>query len=208
MARRRKSSNDPLAVLITAFLMIPFVVVGIFKLLFKGISCLASLVSSIGRYIEKRNDRQRSTYRSQNTHNSNSHSFSPSYSHHSSGSTYKPDDNSFAQTDPPYQPDGADQNTESCHFTSNGRSRASNASLYELLRIPGDPDPDLTISAAPDECFDDLDDDYEEHDDEEIDLDDVDEDELLDELDDIEVSDLDITIMGLALYDALMNDDD
>ena len=181
MARGRKNSNDPLTLLITAFLMIPFAIVGIFRLLFRGISCLAYF---IGRYIEKRQNNQQAyranytntAYRSKTTHNTNSNI--------------------------------ACQNTKERHSTSDYHSNTTSASLYELLRIPDDPDPDFTISAAPDECFDDLDDDYEKYDDKEIESGYVDEDEYLEELGDIEVSDSDVTIMGLALYDALMKDDD
>ena len=68
MARRRKSSNDPLAFLITAFLMIPFALAAIFKLLFKGISCLASF---IGKCIEKRRLKQQTyTYNTRSSYQS------------------------------------------------------------------------------------------------------------------------------------------
>ena len=154
MARRRKSSNDPLAFLITAFLMIPFALAAIFKLLFKGISCLASF---IGKCIEKRRLKQQTyTYNTSDNYRSQSR-----YNAESNRTT---SDNASNPTSQQSYNQSTSQNTEQRKSTCSSNSPASSySSLYEALRISGDSDPDLTMPSAPDfesydEYFDDPDD--------------------------------------------------
>ncbi len=209
MARGRKSSNDPLAFLITAFLMIPFALAAMFKLLFKGISCLASF---IGRCIEKRRIKQQTytyntsnSYHSQSRYSTESNSAASSNSYNSSNSTYKASDNVSNRTSQRSYDQSTSQKTEQHKSTYNSNTHSS---LYESLRIPGDPDPDLTIPSAPDyesydEYFNDPDDVFEEV--EEI-VPDEDE-ELFEALENLDIDESDLTIMGLALYDMLTNND-
>lgn len=212
MARRRKSSNDPLAFLITAFLMMPFALAAIFKLLFKGISCLASF---IGKSIERRRTKQQTytyntsnSYHSQSRYSTESNSAASSNSYNSSNSTYKASDNASKQTSQRSYNQSTSQKTEQHKSTYNSNTHSS---LYESLRISGDPDPDLTIPSAPDyesydEYFDDPDDSntvFEEIEEIVPDEDDV----LFEELENLDIDESDLTIMGLALYDMLTNED-
>ena len=207
MARRRKSSNDPLTFLITAFLMIPFAIAAIFKLLFKGFSCLASF---IGKCIERRQIKQQaytyntsSSYRAQSSYHPKCNSTASS---NSSNSTYKARDNTSNQTSQRSHAQSTSQNTEQRNSTHNSNTHASSySSLYEALRISGDPDPDLTIPSAPDyesydEYFDDSNTVFEEIVPDEDDV-------LFEELENVDIDESDLTIMGLALYDMLTNED-
>ena len=199
MARRRKSSNDPLAFLITAFLMIPFALAAIFKLLFKGISCLASF---IGKCIEKRRLKQQTyTYNTSDNYRSQSR-----YNAESNRTT---SDNASNPTSQQSYNQSTSQNTEQRKSTCSSNSPASSySSLYEVLRISGDPEPDLTMPSAPDyesydEYFDDPDDSNTVFEKIVPDEDDV----LFEELENLDIDESDLTIMGLALYDMLTNDD-
>ena len=205
MARRRKSSNDPLAFLITAFLMIPFALATILKLLFKGISCLASF---IGKHLEKRRIKQQTyTYNTSNSYRYQSgcnHNCNSTTSSNSSNSTYKACDNTSDQTSQRSSYQSASQNTEQRNLTHNSNTHASSySSLYEALRISEDPDPDLTMPSAPDyESYDEYFDDPDDYNTvfEEIEEIVPDEDDtLFEELENLDIDESDLTIMGLAL---------
>lgn len=202
MARRRKSSNDPLAFLITAFLMIPFALAAIFKLLFKGISCLASF---IGKCIERRRMKQQTyTYNTSNSYHSQSR-----YNAESNRTT---SDNASNPTSQQSYNQSTSQNTEQRKSTFDPNTHASSySSLYEALRISGDPEPDLTMPSAPDyESYDEYFDDPDDSDTAFEEMEEIVPDEdyiLLEELENLDIDESDLTIMGLALYDMLTNDD-
>ena len=199
MARRRKSNNDALVMLITAFLMIPFAIAAIFKLLFKGISCLASF---IGRCMEKRRLKQQTyTYNTSNSYHSQSRYYAESNRTTSDNASNPTSQQSYNKS--------ASQKTDQRKATYKSNAHTSSySSLYEALRISGDPDPDLTMPSAPDyesydEYFDDPDDSNTVFEEIVPDEDDV----LLEELENLDIDESDLTIMGLALYDMLTNED-
>ena len=146
-----KNNDSMLAMLISAFLEIPLLLVRMVRFLFKGIRRLV-------RVEEKRAERSEATGR---------------------------------------QP----------------LSKRQGRSLYEALRISGDPDPDFTLSSAPDDSLEDdpsMDDEYFD-DDEDFD----DDEESVDVLEDLELcdrlmnegSDSDILLTGRALFRAFEDDD-
>lgn len=173
---RRKTSNDPLAILIAAFLALPFVLAAIFKIMFK---IVVALIAFIGQMISKYQQ-----YKNNRPYCDSSCDRQKHKKSFDSKISYTTEEKRNIHTS--YHDSEEDHRAPRSHERS-----AAHSSLYEALRAPGDPDPDLTLERAPqDDAFD------------EEDI------VFYEEPFDVDVSDSDITIMGLALYDALMHGDD
>ena len=202
---RRKSNNGTLTALVTALIALPIVIAIVFKFIFKA---LAELVEFIGKCIEKHQQRkcarERETYYSSTSHSA------PKSSPRDTYNSYEADRKAGLQADIPHKESGAStaarpaddlyEPPKSIRIEHEEDEPIRETDLYRALRVPGDPDPDLSLPVADEfETYED------ELDDEEILIDD---DEIIWAEAFDRVSESDIEIMGLALYDMLMHNDD
>ena len=184
---RRKSNNDALTTLVTALIALPIVIAIVFKFIFKA---LAELVEFIGKCAEKH---QQSKLERDNSYRGTMDSEPKRTRNSAYGNSYSTERNTDSKAYRAYQSENG-----ACDDDGGEAERCFN--LYQALRAPGDPDPDFSLTVA---------DEFETYEDE------LDDEEIMIDADDIflaeafdNVSESDIEIMGLALYDALMHHDD